>query len=542
MTSVSSIQSWNPTPTRAPVATTGRDDAPQAASASTPSTIVALSQASVNAASGVAGMDPAPSLMWERASRDPVSDAMAKNLNARAGSGRFSGLGAALLDQLKGGVTNLSQSALRTPPGLKPDTYAALGANPAGALHGTGDDKVSLNITTRSGVEVRLSLDSQGDGLAVQMTTSAELSEDETRALGSLSTAFQDAIDGMAQEPPQIKLAGLMQFDAKTLASVDLRAEVKLNTEPESTQTLSFHADGAQRKLSFSGAAGTLDVQVDTSKLASLGSQDQQARAMSSYMKQFDQAATRGHADGALMDMFKDAFSAMNSNYGDATQQLSTSGAKPGKWALAAEERAMLTGLADFSASVSQTPKMSNPMRLSEQDGFAYEVSQSTSVAGRSYDDRAISQQQKSQLNASFHMPLTPGTQLRLDGAAESQNYTYHQISDSASSDAQMQYKEGKIVSASLQQSSSQSERIMTYVMGKMKSDVTIPRETSLLRDLVSTLGPYKGGESGMSSEKKAEQRTQLLSALNQDIFLQAYPVQANGAWQAGEAAQPALA
>ena len=526
MTTVSSISSWNPAPTRSVAATAGKDDAPQGASAAAPSTIVALSRESLGSvASGRASASAAsaPSLAWERPSRDKVSELMAKNFATYSGGSRFNGLGAALLDQLKSGVTNLSQSALRTPSGMAPDTYAAIGSNAASALHGTGEDKVSLNIVTRSGVEVRLSLDGENDGLAVQMSASGELSEDETRALGALSKSFQEAIDGMTQEPPQIKVAGLMQFDAKVLSSVDLRAQVKLNTEPASVQTLSFQADSAQRKISFSGAAGTLDVKVDTSKLASMGSQDQQARAMASYMKQFDLAASRGHADGALMGMFKDAFSAMNSNVGAATQ-LSTGGAAPGKWALAAEDRAMLTGLADFSASVSQTPKMINPMRLSEQDAFAYQVAQSTSVGGRSYDDRAISQQQTSQLNASYHMPLTPGTQLRLDGSAESQNYTYHQIDDSARSDAQMQYKEGKLVSATLQQSSNQSERIMTYVMGKLKSDLTTPRNTSLLRDLVSTLAPYQPGDAALSTEKREAQRTQMLSALNDDVFLRAFP------------------
>ena len=520
MTSVSPIASWNAGTVRGAATAASRVEAsslPSNTSFGTSSSIVALAAA----AGPRATQATAAPLQWERASRDQVSDLMAKNFAAQGASGRFSGLGAALLDQLKGGATQLSQTAQRAPGGVPADTYAGLATGVSGALHGMGSDKFSLGITTRGGVEVKLSLDSDGDGLAVQMTASGDLSEDETRALGKLAKAFQAAIDGMAQDPPQISLGGLMQFDSKQLASLDLRAQVGLNTEPPSVQTLSFQADATQRKVSFSGAAGSLDVKVDAGKPASLGSAEQQARAMKSYMGQFDQAATRGHADGALMTLFKDTFSTLHSTVGDASQ-LSLGGTAPGKWQLAAQDSALLTGLADFSASVSQTPKMENPMRLSEQDAFAYEVGQSTSIGGRSIDERAISQKQTSSLNASFHMPLVAGTSLNLTTAAESQNYTYHQIDDQASSDANIVYQDGKLAKATLEQSSSQSTRIQRYEMGKLKSDLTTPSEHSLLRDLVSALAPYQAGQTHLNAEQKAQQRTLMLRELNDDVFLKA--------------------
>ena len=521
MTSVSSIASWNASTLRSTETTTvSRKEAsslPVTMSSGTSSTIIALGAA---AAQGLAQAVAAP-LQWERASRDQVSELMAKNFAAGSSAGRFSGLGAALLDQLKGGVTQLSQTAQRAPNGVQAATYAGIATGVSGALHGMGDDKFSLGITTHSGVDVKLSLDSDGDGLAVQMTASGELTDDETRALGQLSKAFQEAIDGMAQDPPQIRLAGLMQFDGKQLASLDLRARVGLDTQPPSVQTLSFQADATQRKVAFSGAAGSLDVKVDASQAASLGGPEQQARAMKSYMGQFDQAATRGHADGDLMALFKETFSTLHSTAGDASQ-LSLGGATPGKWQLAAQDQAMLTGLADFSASVSQTPKMDNPMRLSEQDAFQYEVGQSTSIGGRSIDERAISQQQTSSLSASFHMPLVAGTRLNLTTAAESQNYTYHQIDDSARSEANIAYRDGKLAKATLEQSSSQSTRIQRYEMGKLKSDITTPGEHSLLRDLVSALAPYQAGQTQLNQEQKAQQRTQMLRELNDDVFLTA--------------------
>lgn len=466
--------------------------------------------------------DVAPSLMWENKSQDALSALIAKNFPARFLAGRFSGLGAALLDQFKGEGKNVSQSVQRAPL-RKQAIYGEIVAATPPALHGLGENKVSLSITTASGAQVTLALDSQDDGLGVKMSSCGELSDVERRALAGLATAFQDAIDGIAQDPPQIKLVGLTQFDTAVLASVDLRAAVKMNTDPESTQTLEFHADGAQRKLSFSNASGAAAVSVDMSKLASVGNARQQAKAIASYVKRFDQAASRGHGDAALMSMFKDAFVGMNSNYGAATQ--AADGAlQPSKWQLAAEERAVLTGLADFKASLTQTAKSSNPMRPMEQDSFSYQVSQSTSLTGRDKDSRSIAQQQKSVLSASFHTPSTPGTQLRLDRTQESQYYDYYQIDDSAKSDVRLAYDEGRLSKATIEQSAKQSSHFMRYALGKLVNDTTTPGQQSLRRDLLDALALYQSGTGKQTRDEKNYQREQTLSDLNERIFLRPYP------------------
>ncbi len=99
------------------------------------------------------------------------------------------------------------------------------------------------------------------------------------------------------------------------------------------------------------------------------------------------------------------------------------------------------------------------------------------------------------------------GTALRLTGRPESQNYTYHQIDDTASS---------------LEQSSNQSTRVQRYEMGKLKSDLSNPSVNSLTRDLAAALGPYQAGQTQRNQEQKAQQRTQMLSALNDEVFLTA--------------------
>ncbi len=379
-------------------------------------------------------------------------------------------------------------------------------------------------------MEVKLALDSQDDGLAVQMSSSGELSDAERSALAGLADAFQNAIDGVSQRKPQLKLYGLMQFDPEVLASVNLHAVVQSPTQPGSTETLDFQADGAQRKVSFSGTSGKLDVSVEMSKLAGVGGKEQQAKAMASYMKQFDQAASRGHGDPALVSMFKDAFSALHSNVGSAAQS-GAAASSTVTWPLVAQDRAVLTGLADFSASITQTPQWSNPMRPTEGDTFAYQVSQSTSLAGARQEDRSVSQQQKSQLNASYHVPLTPGVPLMLTLDPKSQNYKYFQINDSASSDVQVAYKDGRPLKATLTQLISQSSQVKRYELGKLTADVTTPGQHAVKRDLRVALAPYQSGGPGDSPEQASERRKQTLSDLNDQIFLQAYPGQTINAW-----------
>ena len=484
MTSISTLSNWQPVTPRLPAASAPRAAATENKWAA-PSAIVNLSPASMAAARQSEA---------EEAALQPTTAA------------RFRGLGAAMLTHFRtGAAVPVDQAKL-------PETV---------------DNKFTLSITTRSGVKVDLSLASLDDGMAMQVSASAELSEDERNALSSLAAGFQNAIDGMAMDEPQVRLSALAQFDSKFLQSVAFHAEVKQHTEPPSTQTLDFLADGKQRKVNIGGASGSAEVSIDTSKIESLGTREQQAKAINSYLKQFDQATARGRGDAGLMTMFKDAFSDMSRT---ATRETPRDNglSLPNKWTLAPEDHAVLTGLADFSASVTQATEWPNPLRLGEKDSFAYEVSQNTRTEGERRDDRSISQTQQSKLTAQFHEPLKKGGSLNLDVTPQSQNYTYHLIDDSASSTAELGYKDGKLFKATLQQSASQSEQVLKYVMGKQTSNKTSPADYRVERDLMASLAPYQAGESRRSDEQSSaareERRAQSLSALRDSVFLLGTP------------------
>lgn len=363
------------------------------------------------------------------------------------------------------------------------------------------DNRFTLSVVTSSGVKVDLAMGNVGDEMHFQFSASAELSEAERQALYGLAAGFQSAIDGMTQDEPQVRLSALTQIDPKLLRSLDFHAELKRDSATAATQTLDVHIGEGQRKVSIDGPAGKAEVSVDAGKLHSLGTREQQSKAINSYLKQFDQAALRGHGDAKLMGMFKDAFSDMSRT---ATRADTSEG---NKWELSSEDHAVLTGLADFSASITQAPKWSNPLRSAEIDSFAYEVSQDTSIGGARRDDRVVLQTQKSHLTAQYHDALKKDAELKLDVAPASQNYEYHQVDDSARSNVQLGYKEGRLVNAVMEQSVSQSERIRKYVQGKLMADHTIPAEHTLVRDLMSALAPYRSGENDHAREESSEDR-----------------------------------
>jgi hypothetical protein len=315
-----------------------------------------------------------------------------------------------------------------------------------------------------------------------------ELNDAERKALTQLSSAFQDAIDGLGDVPPKLSFGGFTDFDRKVLSSVDFTARSKVDGKG-AIQAVDFHADAKARSLSASGPSGTVKVDVDLSQPAILGNATQQAQAVARYLRQADAAGSRGRGDATLVAMFKDAFSQLNSNYG-VTAPLAGREA-PGVIALNAGDHSLLSGLADFNASMVQAPDASNPMRPEEVDTFSYKLSQDTSVTGKDPRNRTIHQDQKAQLVASFHRALSPDATLLLTAAKESQFYEFVQIDDEAKASADITYKDGARTDATVTQSARQSTRVQRYLMGKLESDTTVPltgQRVSDVRNLLSSV------------------------------------------------------
>ncbi|MEO5934041.1 MAG: hypothetical protein ABIQ08_10890 [Duganella sp.] len=400
---------------------------------------------------------PAKAVVWENRTRSTSSVLMARNFADQPPAGRLKGLGGELLKQVAYDGEDFSQSIQQAPGGVQNDTYDMLVSPSQVSQHGMGDNRIGLTITTRSGVSVELSLDAGDNSIAVEAKNSGKLN-------------------------------------------------------PKETQRLEFHADSSKRTVSFSGPDGVAKIGVDLSQPASWGSKEQQAKALNRYLQQVDQAGMRGQGNGAMLSMFKDALVDMNSDYG-------TPAIAPRDMPLTDRDRATTTGLADFSASITQTEVASNPAKSTEKDSFAYELTQKTKISGRSQMDLAVSQRQQSHLKARYHAPASATATLAMGLEPQSQNYKYTMIDESAGSTTSIEYDQGKLVKASLEMRASRSTRVLEYMLGKLKSDQTSPSGKTMTRDLLPTLDPADGNQSMGDHE-----RAQKLAKVNDAIFLQSNP------------------
>lgn len=165
---------------------------------------------------------------------------------------------------------------------------------------------------------------------------------------------------------------------------------------------------------------------------------------------------------------------------------------------------------------MTETPVSSNPFRLGEVDAFAYQLSQSTRSEGN-FLRGTISQTQQSHLSASYHQALTGTGAPVLNTSKTSQNYYYMQINDDADSTTQIATEKGKLLSASLSQSSSQSTRQSEYVRGALVSDVTTPSSSSQSKDLLALLKPlFENGQ----AERNSDAWQQALAGIHSMVLL----------------------
>jgi hypothetical protein len=505
MTAISSL-TGHAVATRAPAAKLAARpvDTPQVADIG--ATAVTLGKADDDAAAySPAHWSPAP--LWERMASDPITSRIAANIDGSRLANRFDGLGAALLAHFRADGSDFSQALIQVPAATSPEQVSE------SRFHAQAANEVALTVTTRGGTTVTVTLGSDEDRLAVQIAVEGgALSESERTALVNLSEGFQKAIDGLTRMPPKLDMSDLLAFDTQALSSVNLHASVELHDRTR--LSVDVLADDKQRTITVAGATGTVKVNVDPTGAALLGSDRQREAALTKYLQQFDQAQRRGQGDAGLMALFKDAFGQVHGSVrSDAPAQANRG--------FTTDDLGMTTGLADFSASVTETTASPNPMRSDEVDSFVYQVAQQTDVRGDGPLDRRVRQHQESSLKASFHRSLHPDTALLLDESRYSQNYFYEQIDDKASSDMNLAYEKGLLATASLTQTVEQSQRTQKYQTGRLVEDTTTPSPHSRTIDVLALV---KAAEAADVADRidNATQRDKVLADMHDRVMLQA--------------------
>lgn len=462
--------------------------------------------------------------VWEQASDNALGQLMGRNAGRLTTAARLEGLGAALLEQVGSHGSSYRQSVVNVRAPNSAEKIQSKAASSLLEFQSTPTARVELSIQTQSGAQVRLAIVDQresglhGTGLSVEVIVEGELSEAERAALTSLASGFEKAVQGLAGDATQVDLAGLTQFDSKVIAKLELTTSIYGRDEHGLRYEklgASFKADANTQEIQLRRPDGDVKMRTDLRQPALWGSGEQKAYAVRQYLQQIDQAAQRGHASADLVDMFKSTFVAMNAGYG--SQELSDTAraalvAAPVDPRTDAEawseaDKSWLTGLADFDAKLSATPRASNPRKTMELDSFVYAINQTTAVSGSSRDNRAITQTQTAELSAAYHQSLYSSKPPDLTDETASQNYTYHQIEDNSSSQVQLAYEKDKLVDATLTQSSSRSQRVQKYEFAKLIEDRVTPPELRLkqtdLRPLLQQLEEQQAARKITDEEKQ---------------------------------------
>jgi cysteinyl-tRNA synthetase len=173
-------------------------------------------------------------------------------------------------------------------------------------------------------------------------------------------------------------------------------------------------------------------------------------------------------------------------------------------------------------------------MRAEERDTFSYEISQQTTVQGRNASDRAIQQSQHARLSASYHQPLYPDIPLHLTNDKSSQNYYYNRIDDDATSVANIAYKNGRLVQASLTQSTRQTTDVKKYVAGELQQELNTPSSVSRSWDLLNLIETSKPKEDGSANELDRAHWQNTMASISNLVLMKYDPTQLRAAGLAG--------
>ena len=424
---------------------------------------------------------------WASPPTDPVSVLMQKNFRAGGtdDSAWLARLGAAVLDRLATSPGGYSQTVASYQQDHAQSADAArVAADQALASARAAPNRVGLTITTATGKTVNIAVSfasgspSEASSLAVEVQVDGELSADEQKAVAQLSAGFQAALDGLTKVPPEVNLAGLVDYDANVLAGVDLdvRAMPPLNGELES---FAFHADATQRSFSLDGVGGKMALSVDLSQPEIRGSAAQQKAALSDYLAQFDAANRRGHGNAKLIAQFKDAFVQLNSNY-PAVDELSVP-------LLNSKDRSLLSGLADFTASMSGDFTDAAEGRVTTEAGhIEYRAAQSTTISGRDkYSGLKVTQTRRASLKSDF---VKSRNGVELDTSTG--NYDRYSIRDESSTTTSFAYVKDKVQSASIERLVDQLESYAKLVDFKVVEERQTPRHEATRQDVSARLSP----------------------------------------------------
>ena len=355
---------------------------------------------------------------WASPRQDDITTLMARNGNQGAAGGlaaQWRGLGGALLSRFASAEPNYRQTLVDLAPvdgAATTEATTQAGAVDPQAFNAlqNGAATVSLAIQTRSGqtMELKIAVNSGADdahrGIHVEAASSGPLSDEEGKAVAALAEGFDQLLEGLGQ-PGKLKLdmAALMDYDSGVLASLDVKVDNPRKPDalsPQALTSFTLHLGDDRKVFTLQGAAGEISLSLDASMPLGPASAQQRHAAIDERLRQFDAAASRSHADGKLLSLFKEGFKQLHA----APARQTEAQAEVVGPVLARQMQPLQSGLADFEARFKGDSERKNDRGAVKEKGHTdYQVSQKTTVQRtRATGDLSITQTQSEQLDAHF--------------------------------------------------------------------------------------------------------------------------------------------
>lgn len=433
-----------------------------------------------------------PIRAWASKPQDAISALMVRNSGTdTAGSlaEQWRGLGGALLSRFATTDSSYRQALVDHAPPQGADGVAAerTDALDTQALSGveSGAATVNLKVQTRSGQTVELKIavnpgaeDGNGRGIQVELDSSGSLTSSEREALAKLAEGFDKVLEGLGQSDKlQLDLADLMDYDSSALASLDLTVQ-----NPKAEQALSsfsLHLGTDKKTVALKGSAGEIDLNLDKgTPLGPVNAQQRQS-AITEHLRKFDAAADRGHADAALVALFKEAFTQLHAT----SPNESSSQGQALNPALLRQVQPLQSGLEDFQANFRGSSERTNDRGAVHEKGHAdYEFSQKTTVkpAGRT-GELSITQAQSEKLDAHYMRSRFGGM---LDTSVG--NYDIYKVRDSSTSMTQIETAKDKLGQATRSTEQHQLKSFEKLVNHRVKEQGSSPLDKSLVERLLT--------------------------------------------------------
>lgn len=411
---------------------------------------------------------------WATEPKDAISARMESNRSLGSLSGQWGKLGGMLLSHLSGSNTGYSQTLLS-----RPDATGDLDMQMRGVRSGAAT--VSLEITTRSGQKVQLQIAvNSGKGLHVEIQSSGPLSATEREALAALSEGLDRALSGLGQGgSPKIDLSGLMDYDRKAFAGLNLSVSVPEGSNTR-LQALHLRLDDRRQSLELkTDMGGNIAIHLNpATALASANPAHKQA-ALNQHLQNIGAAAQRSRADTDLVALFTSSFAQMHGLPASTTPQTLM------PVALGTQVAPLLSGLADFEASFSGDFQRTNRWgAVTEQGHTDYRVSQRTDSRYRAdTGSLALEQTVQTALDGHIAKALLPDGMLDMENG----NYELHTLRDRQTTRTRIAAEDGLLTQAEQTHEAQQLLTVQKFIENHLQEQYQRPHQEQWVKQLLAT-------------------------------------------------------